>query len=141
MFCKKVNFDLKYHFVLCTGYRHPILKNNIKVRCQEIITNLMENNFDCNIIEMNIQPNHIHIMFETTPSIQLSKMVCSIVKQKKRDNTFVPSLFTYFFTSYPSTVSGSVLSVSSNSFFNVASLFHFEFSLIVSIVSSEIYLL
>lgn len=78
MFCKKVNFDLKYHFVLCTAYRHPILKNAIKLRCQEIITNLMINNFNCNIIEMNIQPNHIHILFETTTSIQLSKMICSI---------------------------------------------------------------
>ena len=38
----------------------------------------MENNFDCNIIEMNIQSDHIHIMFETTPSIQLSKMVYSV---------------------------------------------------------------
>ena len=101
MFCKKVNFDLKYHFVLCTGYRHPILKNNIKVRCQEIITNLMENNFDCNIIEMNIQPNHIHIMFETTPSIQLSKMVCSIktVTSRILKKEFKKELSRYYWTS------------------------------------------
>lgn len=77
MFKKKNNFDLKYHFVLCTGYRHQILKNRIMYRCQEIIEDLLTNHFDCKIIEMNIQPDHIHIMFETTTSIQLSKMICS----------------------------------------------------------------
>ena len=61
MFHKKINFDLKYHFVLCTGYRHRVLEHNIKTRCEEIIYNIMTNHFDCNILDMNIQPDHIHL--------------------------------------------------------------------------------
>ena len=61
----------------------------------------MENNFDCNIIEMNIQPDHIHIMFETTPSIQLSKMVCSIktVTSRLLKKEFKKELSKYYWTS------------------------------------------
>lgn len=101
MFKKKNNFDLKYHFVLCTGYRHPILKNRIMYRCQEIIEDLLTNHFDCKIIEMNIQPDHIHIMFETTPSIQLSKMICSVktVTSRMLKKEFSKELSKYYWTS------------------------------------------
>ena len=69
-------FLLKYHLVVVTKYRHKVLTEEISNRLYDITKRLFEEDWDCKIISIKTgEMNHIHILFETTPSVQLSKRV------------------------------------------------------------------
>ena len=48
-------YDLQYHLVLVTKYRHSILSDDIAYCLTDIIYEILENRFGANIIELNIQ--------------------------------------------------------------------------------------
>jgi putative transposase len=68
-------YDLEYHLVVVTKYRHPVLTEDITKRLLEISHNLLINNWSCKIFEINSSVDHIHILFEAPPQTQLSKLV------------------------------------------------------------------
>ena len=68
-------FDLEYHLVVVTKYRHPVLTEQITKRLMEISYNIFEVSWSCKILEINTSADHIHIMFEAPPQVQLSKLV------------------------------------------------------------------
>jgi len=45
-------------------------------RLKEIATNLLASS-DCEVIEFNREEDHIHILFDAPPQIQLSKLINS----------------------------------------------------------------
>ena len=65
-------YDLEYHLVVVTKYRHPILTEPITKRLLEISYNIFENSWTCKILEINTSSDHIHIMFEAPPQIVLT---------------------------------------------------------------------
>lgn len=70
-------YDLEYHLVVCTKYRHPILSGDIRNRLIEISYSLINENYGCIINAVETDVDHIHIMFEAPPQVQLSKLVNS----------------------------------------------------------------
>lgn len=70
-------YDLEYHLVVCTKHRHPILSGNIRNRLIEISYSLINENYGCIINAVETDVDHIHIMFEAPPQVQLSKLVNS----------------------------------------------------------------
>lgn len=70
-------YDLEYHLVVCTKFRHPVLTGGIRTRLIEISHSVMEKNYKCIINAMETNKDHIHIMFEAPPQVQLSKLVNS----------------------------------------------------------------
>lgn len=70
-------YDLEYHLVVCTKFRHPVLIGDIRSRLIEISHSLMEDSYGCTISKIETDTDHIHIMFEAPPQIQLSKLVNS----------------------------------------------------------------
>jgi len=70
-------FELKYHLVVVTKYKNPVLKGALLNRLYEISHSVMEENWDCHIIEMKAEPDHIHILFEAKPQTKLSALVNS----------------------------------------------------------------
>ena len=68
-------YDLQYHLVLVTKYRHSVLSDDIAYCLTDIIYEILENKCGANIIELNIQPDHVHIMFEAKPSLSLTQMI------------------------------------------------------------------
>ena len=61
-------FLLQYHMVLVTKYRKPVLTGKIK----EHVYNTIESIFgerDYNLLEMNGEADHIHILFEAGPDM------------------------------------------------------------------------
>lgn len=67
-------FLLQYHLVLVTKYRKPVITEEIK----EWLINYTKEYFkkqDCILIEVNTQPDHIHILFEAPPQINLANFV------------------------------------------------------------------
>ena len=70
-------YKLQYHLVVSTKFRKPVIDKNINKRLKEISKNLFENSWDCKIIEIESEKDHIHILFETKPQIQVSKLINS----------------------------------------------------------------
>lgn len=68
---------LQYHFVVVTKYRHKVIKNDLKERLLGLSKSIFEESWNCEIIEMNTDQDHIHILFEAPPQVQLSKLVNS----------------------------------------------------------------
>ena len=70
-------FDLEYHLVIVTKYRHPVLTDKIKDSLLRHTYRLFETNFDCKILEINTDKNYVHILFSSKPQVQLNKLVNS----------------------------------------------------------------
>lgn len=73
-----VIYSCKYHVVWCPKYRRKVLINGVDVRLKELIkeTALTHN---VEIIEMEIMPDHVHILLEVDPQYGIHR----IVKQMK----------------------------------------------------------
>lgn len=67
-------FRLIYHLVLVTKFRPDTLTGEMIERLEEIFA-LTLSKWDCELIEFGGEGNHIHALFETIPSIDLSKLV------------------------------------------------------------------
>ena len=121
MKCKSNNnvvYSRKYHVVWCPKYRRSVLVNGVDVRLKELIKETCEQlNVEVEIIEMEIMPDHVHLLMEVDPQYGIHKAVkqikgCSsrILRQefpwlKSR----LPSLWTNSY--FVSTVGGTPLAV------------------------------
>ena len=61
--------------MVCTKYRHPVLVDGIKDRLIQISYAIIENSWKSEILEINTDTDHVHILFETSPQTQLSKLI------------------------------------------------------------------
>ena len=68
-------FLLQYHMVLVTKYRHPVLTEEVSNRLYEITRDVFVNAWGCTVISMKTDQDHIHVLFEAPPQVQLSKLV------------------------------------------------------------------
>ena len=66
---------LQYHLVVVTKYRHKVINNELKDRLIEISYSIIESDWKSKIISINTDEDHIHILFETSPQTQLSKLI------------------------------------------------------------------
>ena len=66
---------LQYHLVVVTKYRHKVINNDLKDRLIEISYSIIESDWKSKIISINTDEDYIHILFETSPQTQLSKLI------------------------------------------------------------------
>lgn len=67
-------FLLQYHLVLVTKYRHPVLQGEIEEYLVQYTRDYFKKQ-DLNILELNCSEDHIHILFEAVPQMNLSNFV------------------------------------------------------------------
>ncbi|BBH52643.1 IS200/IS605 family transposase [Fluviispira sanaruensis] len=67
-------YNLKYHLVLVTKYRRKCITDPIIIRLKEIFVELCLK-WECNLIEFNGEPDHIHMLLELNPKIALSTFI------------------------------------------------------------------
>jgi len=67
-------YKLVYHLVVVTKYRHSCINKEILDRINTIAVDLFSK-WGGNILEFNGEGDHIHILFETPPQVQLSKII------------------------------------------------------------------
>ena len=67
--------DLKCHLVLTTKYRKKVFDRKMIERLETIFKKLLEENWSCRMIEFNGESDHLHILIQYNPQIQLSKLV------------------------------------------------------------------
>jgi putative transposase len=66
--------DLKAHLVLTTKYRRNVFTKPMLDRMHEILEDLL-GKWDCKLIDFNGEENHIHLLFQYLPQMELTKLV------------------------------------------------------------------
>lgn len=66
---------LQYHLVVVTKYRHPVIDGDVKDRLISLSHEIIEEHWKGEILEINMDHDHIHILFEISPQTQLSKLI------------------------------------------------------------------
>jgi len=109
-------YSCKYHVVWCPKYRRKVLVGDIEARLKELIEQTcIEIKVD--IIEMEIMPDHVHLLIEVDPQYGIHKAIKLIKgrssfylrKEFKSLTTRLPTLWTNSY--FVSTVGGAPLSV------------------------------
>lgn len=70
-------FKLTYHLVIVTKYRKKILTKEMIRIIKDIVKKILKKQ-DGKLIEINGEEDHVHILFETKPTIYLPKIINSI---------------------------------------------------------------
>ncbi len=68
-------YECKYHLIFCPKYRRPILKDEIKEYARREIENLLRQNEGIEIIEMNVQSDHVHLVVWIPPKYSISEIM------------------------------------------------------------------
>lgn len=76
-------FLLQYHIVLVTKYRHPVLTGGVKETVYERIRYIAESR-GFNILELNGEADHVHLLIETDPQTSPGELVNVIKTQTSR---------------------------------------------------------
>lgn len=68
-------YECKYHLVFCPKYRQPILKDEVREYVRGEIGNLLRQKEGIEIIEMNVQSDHIHLIVWIPPKYAVSAVM------------------------------------------------------------------
>lgn len=109
-------YSCKYHIVWCPKYRRKVLVGDVEKRLKEIIQD-MANEFKVEIIEMETDKDHIHILCEVDPQFGIAEFVKKVKGRSSRIlrdefhhlKTKLPTLWTNSY--FISTVGGAPLEV------------------------------
>ena len=113
---RNIVYSCKYHVVWCPKYRRKVLVNGVDNRLKELITQICQE-IQVEIIEMEIMPDHVHLLVEVDPQFGIHKAIKLI---KGRTSRILRQEFPYLKTKLPtlwtnsyfvSTVGGAPLSV------------------------------
>ncbi len=86
---RNVVYSCKYHVIWCPKYRRPVLSNGVDERLKEIIKEVCIE-LDSEMIEMEVMPDHVHLLVEVDPQLGIHKLVKRI---KGRSSRFLRSEF------------------------------------------------
>ena len=109
-------YSCKYHVVWCPKYRRKVLVDGVDSRLKELIIQICQE-IQADIIEMEIMPDHLHLLIEVDPQFGIHKAIKLI---KGRTSRILRQEFPYLKTKLPtlwtnsyfvSTVGGAPLSV------------------------------
>ncbi|CVI67730.1 IS200/IS605 family transposase [Eubacterium sp. An3] len=76
-------YSCKYHVVWCPKYRRKILANGVDVRLKELLQEYAVN-LSVDILEMEIMPDHVHLLMEVDPQFGIHKAVKSLKSYTSR---------------------------------------------------------
>lgn len=68
---------LHAHLVFVTKYRRGVFTSEMLTRLEEIFSEVCQD-FEVNLREMNGEINHVHLLVEYPPKVQLSKLINSL---------------------------------------------------------------
>ena len=109
-----VVYSCKYHVVWCPKYRRKVLTNGVDIRLKELLLSYAAN-LNVDILEMEIMPDHVHLLLEVDPQFGIHKTVKTIKGKTSRIlrqefpqlKTKLPTLWTNSY--FVSTVGGAPL--------------------------------
>lgn len=69
----KTVYSTKYHLIWTPRYRKRVLVGAVPVRLKEIIAGVLSD-LGGEVIEVEVMPDHVHLLAEVPPSVLLSKV-------------------------------------------------------------------
>jgi len=113
---RNVVYSCKYHVVWCPKYRRKVLINNVDIRLKEILREVADE-FKAEIIEMEVMPDHVHLLVEVNPQFGIAKLIRYFKRRSSRIlrqefawlRSRLPTLWTNSY--FVSTVGGASISV------------------------------
>lgn len=113
---KNVVYSCKYHVIWCPKYRRPVLDDEIAERLKSILYEKAKG-VQAEIIELEIMPDHAHVLLEVDPQLGINKLVrhlkgssLRILRQEfPKLESRLPSLWTNSY--FVSSVGGTSLDV------------------------------
>lgn len=96
-----IAYSCKYHVVWCSKYRRKVLVEEVEQRLKELIVGVASE-LRVDIIEMEIMPDHVHLLLEVDPQFGIHRAVKNIKGKTSRIlraefislRTRLPSLWT-----------------------------------------------
>lgn len=111
-----VVYSCKYHVVFCPKYRRKVLVNGVDERFKELCHEIC-NEYRIDLLEMEVMPDHVHLLLEVDPQFGIHKAVKHIKGCTSRAlreefpwlKTKLPTLWTNSY--FVSTVGGAPLAI------------------------------
>lgn len=111
-----ITYSCKYHVVWCPKYRRKVLVEGVDTRLKAILQEVATE-FNSEIIEMEVMPDHVHILVEVDPQFGIAKVVRYMKGRSSRLlrqefswlKSRLPTLWTNSY--FVSTVGGAPISV------------------------------
>jgi len=111
---KNIVYSCKYHVVWCPKYRRKVLLGAVEARLKELIIETCSD-IHVDIIEMEIMPDHVHLLIEVDPQFGIHKAIKRIKgassrylrREFKHLTTRLPTLWSNSY--FVSTVGGAPL--------------------------------
>jgi putative transposase len=113
---RHVVYSCKYHIVWCPKFRRSVLVNGVDKRLKEIIEQTAAE-FQATVIELEIMPDHVHLLCEVDPQFGVHRLVRYLKGRSSRLlrqefpwlRSRLPTLWTHSY--FVSTVGGAPLSI------------------------------
>ncbi len=113
---RNIVYSCKYHLVWCPKFRRPVLVKGIDARLKTIIAEVVAETRS-ELIELEVMPDHVHLLVEVDPQFGIHKLVKAIKGRSSRLlrdefpalRSRLPTLWTNSY--FVSTVGGSPLAV------------------------------
>ena len=67
-------YEIQVHLVWCTKYRYHVLKDDVQIRCRDLIKQSC-NSMDINILKGVVSKDHIHLHISYPPKLSISDIV------------------------------------------------------------------
>ena len=68
-------YECKYHIVFCPKYRYRIFKDDIAEYTRQQIYQLCKQKELVEVLELNVRPDHIHIVVDMPPKYSISEVM------------------------------------------------------------------
>ena len=65
-------YECKYHVVFCPKYRYQILREEVAEYTRQQIYRLCEQKDGVEVLELNVQPDHVHLVVSIPPKYAVS---------------------------------------------------------------------
>ena len=80
---RHVSYSCKYHVVFCPKYRRKVLVDGVDIRLKEIIYQVATE-WSCEVMELEVMPDHVHILCEVDPQFGVHKFVRRVKGRSSR---------------------------------------------------------
>lgn len=78
-----VVYRCAYHVVWCPKYRRPVIEGAVDERLKQIIGEVCAER-ECNLIELETMPDHVHLLVECDPQYGIHRLVKQIKGRSSR---------------------------------------------------------
>ena len=94
-------YRLFYHLILSVKYRKKCISKEMLDRLEEIFRDLLAK-WNCRLVEFGGEADHVHILFEAHPTIELAKLIKNLksVSSRRIRSEYAEHLSQFFWKAY-----------------------------------------